>query len=339
VPCDPGASHLFILDGTPSRLAADGARVLSAESTQAMTRLEADLPDKYSLGDSWGIGWIRFGWDSRRLVGHDGDTIGQSAFLRVLPDAGLAVTLLTNGGHARDLYHDLYREIFAGLADVDMPAPIEPHAESIPADIRPHLGRYERAGALIEVLDGTLLRALAATATAPGSLSGIAFNRHHPDNHEVWELPNLPVIRPAGPASFGGVGTARALARLYSAAISPTDGAAPLLTPSTAAAFAQVQYAGWDLVLRQRKAWAVGFHPSSELYPSLGAGAFGHSGAGGQQALADPRNELSYAFLRRRFLYPRRPTPTTTASCEPCTPRSTQPASLRHSAPKASWRV
>jgi len=148
------------------------------------------------------------------------------------------------------------------------------------------------------------LRALAATVTAPGSLSGIAFNRHHPDNHEVWELPNLPVIRSQGPASFGGVGTARALARLYSAAISPTDGAAPLLTPATAAAFAQVQYAGWDLVLRQHKAWAVGFHPSSELYPSLGAGAFGHSGAGGQQALADPRNQLSYAFLRRRFLYP-----------------------------------
>jgi CubicO group peptidase (beta-lactamase class C family) len=148
------------------------------------------------------------------------------------------------------------------------------------------------------------LRDLAAAATAPDSLSGIAFNRHHPDNHEVWELPNLPVIRSAGPASFGGIGTARDLAKLYSAVTSPTDGAAPLLTPDTAAAFAQIQHAGWDLVLRQHKAWAVGFHPVSELYPSLGAGAFGHSGAGGQQALADPRHGLSYAFLRRRFLYP-----------------------------------
>jgi CubicO group peptidase (beta-lactamase class C family) len=148
------------------------------------------------------------------------------------------------------------------------------------------------------------LRALAAIATAPDSLSGIAFNRHHPDSREVWELPNLPVIRSQGPASFGGVGTARALARLYAAVSGPVDGAAALLTPGTAAAFGQVQYAGWDLVLRQHKAWAVGFHPSAELYPTLGAGAFGHSGAGGQQALADPRNELSYAFLRRRFLYP-----------------------------------
>jgi CubicO group peptidase (beta-lactamase class C family) len=145
---------------------------------------------------------------------------------------------------------------------------------------------------------------LAATATAPNSLSGIAFNRHHPQNCEVWELPNLPVIRSHGPGSFGGVAAARGLAKLYSAVISPTDGMDPLLTPDTAAAFAQIQYVGWDLVLRQQKAWAVGFQSSSEVYPTLGQGAFGHSGAGGQQALADPRNELSYAFLRRRFAYP-----------------------------------
>jgi dipeptidyl aminopeptidase/acylaminoacyl peptidase/CubicO group peptidase (beta-lactamase class C family) len=141
-------------------LAADGTRVLSTESAQAMTELEADLPDKYSLGDSWGIGWIRFGWDGQRLVGHDGNTIGQSAFLRVLPDpgnpgAGLAVTLLTNGGHARDMYYELYREIFAELAGVEVPAPIEPPAEPVTADITPHLGRYERAGVLEEVLAST----------------------------------------------------------------------------------------------------------------------------------------------------------------------------------------
>src|SRR4029077_14432140 len=46
-------------------LAADGTRVLSGESTEAMPKLEADLPDKYSLGDSWGIGRDRL-----RLGGH-----------------------------------------------------------------------------------------------------------------------------------------------------------------------------------------------------------------------------------------------------------------------------
>ncbi|HEY6496690.1 MAG TPA: serine hydrolase [Trebonia sp.] len=149
-------ARMHLSDG----LAQDGTRVLSAQSTRAMTELEAELPDKYSLGDSWGIGWIRFGWDSRRLVGHDGNTIGQSAFLRILPDpgnagAGLAVTLLTNGGHARDMYVELYREIFAELAGVEMPPPIEPPAAPADADITPHLGRYERAGVLMEVLNGT----------------------------------------------------------------------------------------------------------------------------------------------------------------------------------------
>jgi dipeptidyl aminopeptidase/acylaminoacyl peptidase/CubicO group peptidase (beta-lactamase class C family) len=133
-------------------LAADGTRVLSAASTAAMTEFQAEVPDKYVLGDSWGIGWIRFGWDGQRLVGHDGNTIGQAAFLRVLPEAGLAVTLLTNGGHTRDLYGDLYREIFAELAGVNMPAPIEPPAVPVETDITPHLGRYERAGVIMEIL-------------------------------------------------------------------------------------------------------------------------------------------------------------------------------------------
>jgi CubicO group peptidase (beta-lactamase class C family) len=116
-----------------------------AASAAAMTEFQADVPDKYTLGDSWGIGWIRFGWDGHRLVGHDGNTIGQAAFLRSCP-TGLAVTLLTNGGNTRDLYEDLYREIFAELAGVAMPTPITPPAEPVETDITPHLGRYERAG-------------------------------------------------------------------------------------------------------------------------------------------------------------------------------------------------
>jgi dipeptidyl aminopeptidase/acylaminoacyl peptidase/CubicO group peptidase (beta-lactamase class C family) len=146
--------------------AADGTQVLSAGAARAMTEHQADLPDKYVLGDSWGIGWIRFGWDGQRLVGHDGNTIGQAAFLRVLPDpevagAGLAVTLLTNGGNPRDLYQDLYAEIVAELAGVTMPAPIQPPAPPAQADITPHLGTYERASVRMEVeagQDGPVLR-------------------------------------------------------------------------------------------------------------------------------------------------------------------------------------
>ncbi|GHF54847.1 dipeptidyl aminopeptidase/acylaminoacyl peptidase/CubicO group peptidase (beta-lactamase class C family) [Amycolatopsis bartoniae] len=135
-------------------VAADGTRLLSEESAAAMAANQVDLPDKHTLAESWGLGWFRLDWGGRRLIGHDGNTIGQAAFLRLLPDAGLAVTLLTNGGNGRDLYQDLYREIFAELAGVEMPSPLEPPAEPVPTDITPHLGTYERASVRMEVLTG-----------------------------------------------------------------------------------------------------------------------------------------------------------------------------------------
>jgi hypothetical protein len=135
-------------------LAPDGMRVLSEASVVAMTEQQAEVPDKYILGDSWGIGWIRFGWNGHRLIGHDGNTLGQAAFLRVLPEQGLAVTLLTNGGNTRDLYQDLYRELFAELAGVEMQAPLVPPADPPELDITPYLGRYERAGVTMDVLAG-----------------------------------------------------------------------------------------------------------------------------------------------------------------------------------------
>jgi CubicO group peptidase (beta-lactamase class C family) len=148
------------------------------------------------------------------------------------------------------------------------------------------------------------LAGLAARATGPNSLFGIAFDRNHPQGPEVWELPNVPAVRALGPASFGGVASARGLARMYAVAISPVDGAEPLLKPDTAAAFGQIQSVGHDLVLREQKAFAVGFHATSEYYPALGQGAFGHSGAGGQQAFADPRHGVAYGYTRRRTPFP-----------------------------------
>ena len=150
-------------------VAADGSRVLDAASAEEMTTHQVDLPDQYTLGDSWGLGWIRFGWDGRRVIGHDGTTLGQAAFLRILPDRDLAVTLLTNGGNSRDLYEDLFREIFSELGDLTMPPPLTPPAQEPAVDAKPHLGTYERAGARIEVLeneDGLRLRQTATGAIA-----------------------------------------------------------------------------------------------------------------------------------------------------------------------------
>ncbi|WBQ07524.1 serine hydrolase [Kribbella sp. CA-293567] len=148
-------------------VAPDGTQVLRQETVELMAEQHAELPDKYSLGDSWGLGWIRFGWDGQRLIGHDGNTIGQAAFLRVLPAEKLAVTLLTNGGNSRDLYEELYREIFRDLAGLEMPSSLTPPAEPPVVEPTLHVGRYERAATLQEIFvrDGDAV--LRTTVTGP----------------------------------------------------------------------------------------------------------------------------------------------------------------------------
>ncbi|GAA1621711.1 hypothetical protein GCM10009733_017880 [Nonomuraea maheshkhaliensis] len=83
--------------------------------------------------------------------GHDGAAIGQYAYLRVVPHAGLALVLLTNGGSARLLYADLFRDLLAELAGVSMPAPFGPPAEPPAVDVTPLIGVYRRAGVVITV--------------------------------------------------------------------------------------------------------------------------------------------------------------------------------------------
>lgn len=155
-------------------VAADGSRLLSQASATAMQAFQVDLPDKYVLGDSWGLGWIRFGWDNARLVGHDGNTIGQSAFLRMHPESGLVVTLLTNGGDARGLYQELYRELFAELAGVRMPDPLAPsahQAHQAHAEVTSYLGTYERESQRCEIFaDGGRLR---MRTTALGAMAAL----------------------------------------------------------------------------------------------------------------------------------------------------------------------
>ncbi|MDG5808180.1 serine hydrolase [Streptomyces ossamyceticus] len=132
--------------------AADGTRVLGPDSVAAMQRRETDVPDKWTVSaDGWGLGWTLYDWDGVPGFGHDGASIGQYAYLRVVPGAGVAVALLTNGGGSRLLYADLLRELLADLAGVTMPAPFAPAEQPPTVDITPWAGTYKREGVLITV--------------------------------------------------------------------------------------------------------------------------------------------------------------------------------------------
>ncbi|TLS46339.1 beta-lactamase family protein [Streptomyces montanus] len=133
-------------------LAQDGTRLLSARSVAAMQRREVDVPDKWTVSaDGWGLGWTLYDWFGKPGFGHDGASIGQYGFLRVVPEAGVALVLLTNGGDARRLYEELFGELLADLADVRMPDPFGPPAQPPAVDIAPYAGTYKREGVLITV--------------------------------------------------------------------------------------------------------------------------------------------------------------------------------------------
>ncbi|MCZ0989423.1 serine hydrolase [Streptomyces diastatochromogenes] len=108
-----------------------------------------------------------------------------------------------------------------------------------------------------------------------------------------------------GPASVGGVSSARGLAGMYAAMISEVDGKAPLLKEDTVAEFGRLHSVGYDLVARTHKSYGLGFQATADTWhPFLGAGTIGHSGAAGSQAFADPRSGLAYGYTRRRFAFP-----------------------------------
>ncbi len=106
-----------------------GEKVLSARSVKAMQRRQIGV-QKHSQSSvkGWGLGWFLMDWNGTKLYGHDGATIGQFAYLRILPEKNLAVVLLTNGGDAKALSDEIYHQVFQSLAKTSEPAFPEPES-------------------------------------------------------------------------------------------------------------------------------------------------------------------------------------------------------------------
>jgi CubicO group peptidase (beta-lactamase class C family) len=148
-----------------------GKRLLSEEAARAMREPQVEVPTG-GIGESeahWGLGWSVYTWSGRTVVGHDGGTIGQAAFLRVVPDSGAAVALLTNGGDPYGLFRDLCGDLLAEVAAVELPPEPVPAPAPPAVELTPYFGRYEREGASIEAVarDGNLV--LVQTVTGLGS--------------------------------------------------------------------------------------------------------------------------------------------------------------------------
>lgn len=123
-----------------------------------------------------------------------------------------------------------------------------------------------------------------------------------PELVEVESGFNDPRVQSAQIPGAGGIATARALAAIWSATIVETDGVR-LLDDEIIDRATVVQSEGapvWD-VPGPWPRWGMGFQLDSEPRRYLTGSGFGHDGAGGQSAFADPGAGVGFAFITNQM--------------------------------------
>ncbi len=99
----------------------NGTRIVSVESIREMMESRVPIPDPYMFGPEWALGLIVCDWHGETVYATDGSTIGQNARLRILPDSGIAIAMLTNGGPRESFYKKVFNAILADLGAVTIP--------------------------------------------------------------------------------------------------------------------------------------------------------------------------------------------------------------------------
>jgi len=168
----------------------------------------------------------------------------------------------------------------------------------LPDELHPRVARMQAARVADLKPPEVFERALAdgSTLTArsfrqPAGMAGAAAT----NRPEIWRAEN---------PSFGGVGSARALACFYDRVA-----AGQFFHGPWAAALTRRLSNGPDLVLCQPSAFSAGFmmdpldDDGDKLRATFGPSrdAFGHPGAGGSMAFADPENRLGFAYVMNRM--------------------------------------
>lgn len=146
-----------------------GTAVVSKESVASMQTPQHDF-DAPAEPAHWGLGWMLFDWGGERVIGHDGGTVGQYSFFRVLPAKGIAVALLTNGGQATRLYRRMFEHAFSRLAGISLP-PLPVATEGFAVEAARYTGTYAKLSSRVEVTESEgRLTATVTTLKSPASV-------------------------------------------------------------------------------------------------------------------------------------------------------------------------
>jgi CubicO group peptidase (beta-lactamase class C family) len=139
------------------------------------------------------------------------------------------------------------------------------------------------------------MREMAAAFLDPNSLSLKAMNLCSPAlDFNAAEMHAAEV--PAG----NGIGTARGLARMYASFVGEVDGIR-VLNHKTVADATVEQSVGKDAILIRETRFALGFMLDQPDVPLLGPNAFGHDGAGGFLAFADPDANVGFSYVMNKM--------------------------------------
>ena len=176
---------LLHLDGG---VAADGTRLLSADLVAAAQEPQISLVDDTVLGEAWGLGWILDHFGEVAVIGHDGNSLGQNAFMRLAPDERFGFCLQTNVESALGMYRELAAWLFEDRLGVTLRQDPSPLPSRVVADAGRYVGTYQREGVTFEISeagDGSLVASLQVTHAA-AEMQGIP---------PMDDLPLVPVER------------------------------------------------------------------------------------------------------------------------------------------------
>lgn len=141
---------------------------------------------------------------------------------------------------------------------------------------------------------------------APESLFWVerAANINGPIGPDVY---NQPEVHRAELPGAGGIATAHALAKIWSSTVASTDGLR-LINDDTVRSLSFPRSMGAPYFPGEPpyQSWGAGVMVPSEWQEYLSAESFGHDGAGGQVAFADPRSKIGFAYVTNRMGDPER---------------------------------
>lgn len=242
--------------------------VLAHQSGIPAVDLQFSLPELAAGAEDEAVGVQEPYWAPGTAHGYHAFTYGTMIDGVVRRTTGRGI-----GAHVRDeIALPLDAEIWFGVPGIH-----EPRVQPV---LRPRTASTDR-----------VVSTAAAATIPPGQIGRLA---------RSTDVYNDPLFRRAGFPAVGAVASARGLARIFAATLGEVDGVR-LLDDAARASLVAPMSRGMDRVLGIPIRFGSGVQLPFPQLPLLGPSSFGHEGAGGSVAFADPDYGIAVGYTTNTF--------------------------------------